>query len=308
MAELDRDRLGDGPVELASTSGTEHLQGDRPKLVVAEVVREPLIADDPSTPELVEMVGKLLLVDPGGRDQQTDREGPTDNGRHLNKPPSAVRELAQSGAQHRPHRRSERRVTSLRGDADSKYFEDEEGVALGLHPESRRQFRIDRVSIAEPSSERRCRGFVESVEWHGGYGLVVAQRIDESDEGMMLWDLLRADGTHDEDRCRRSGTDDEADHLHGLGVAPLEIVDDQQTRAIANEGPTHCIEQPMALTQVVGGDRCRCRGSFEELGEETSELVPPDRAQRFDVATESIRSEEVDDRAPRQSARRLVRP
>src|SRR5262245_66071963 len=100
MAELDRDRLGDGPVELASTSGTEHLQGDRPKLVVAEVVREALIADDPSTPELVEMVGKLWLADPGGRDQQTDRDGPTDNGRHLGKTPSAVRELAQSGVKH----------------------------------------------------------------------------------------------------------------------------------------------------------------------------------------------------------------
>src|SRR5262245_64587617 len=94
VAELDRDRLGDGPVELTATSGTEQLQGDRPKLVVAEVVGEPLIADDPSTPELVEMVGKLWLADPGGRDQQTDGEGPTDDGRHLRKPPSAVGELA----------------------------------------------------------------------------------------------------------------------------------------------------------------------------------------------------------------------
>src|SRR5215470_7743086 len=67
VAELDRDRFGDGPVELTSTSGTEHLQGDRPKLVVAEVVRESLIADDPSTPELVEMVDELWLADPGGR-------------------------------------------------------------------------------------------------------------------------------------------------------------------------------------------------------------------------------------------------
>src|SRR5262245_54259775 len=107
MAELDRDRLGDGAVEMASTSGAEQIQGDPPKLAVAEVVRDPLIADDPSTPELVEMVGKLWLADPGGRDQQTDREGPTDDGRHLGKSTSAVRELAQSAAQHRPHRGSE---------------------------------------------------------------------------------------------------------------------------------------------------------------------------------------------------------
>ena len=112
VAELDRDRLGDGPVELTSTSGTEHLQGHRPKLVVAEVVREPLIADDPSTPQLVDMIDELWLTDPGGRDQQTDREGPTDDGRHLGQAPSAVRKLAQSGAQHRPHRGRERRLAS----------------------------------------------------------------------------------------------------------------------------------------------------------------------------------------------------
>ena len=49
----------------------------------------------------------------------------------------------------------------------------------------------------------------------------------------MLWDLLAADSTHDEDRCRLSGTDDETDQFDGLGVTPLQIVDDQQTRAVA---------------------------------------------------------------------------
>src|SRR5262245_21065784 len=190
MAELDGDRLSDGPVELASTSGTEHLQGDRPKLVVAEVVREPLIADDPSAPELVEMVGKLWLADPGGRDQQTDREGPTDDGRHLGKSTSAVRQLGQSGAQHRPYRGSERRLTSLRGEPGAQHFDDEERVALGLHPESCRQLRFDWVGMPEPSSKRRSRGFVKPVEWHAGHGLVVAQRVDECDEGMMLWDFF----------------------------------------------------------------------------------------------------------------------
>lgn len=61
LVALDRDRLGDGPVEVASTSRTNHLQGDRPKLVVTEIVREPLIADDPSTPQFVDMINKLVL-------------------------------------------------------------------------------------------------------------------------------------------------------------------------------------------------------------------------------------------------------
>ena len=105
--------------------------------------------------------------------------------------------------------------------------------------------------------------------------------------------------------CR--GVDDETDQFDGLGVTPLQIVDDQQTRAVADDGPAHCIEQPMALSQVARADRCGWLGSLEELGEETSELGPPDRAQRVDVAPESIRSQQVDDWAPRQSACRLVR-
>ena len=56
---LDRDRLGDGAVELTSTSRADHLQGNRPKLVVTEIVREPLISDDPVTPEFVDMINEL---------------------------------------------------------------------------------------------------------------------------------------------------------------------------------------------------------------------------------------------------------
>jgi hypothetical protein len=72
VVALDRDRLGDGPVELASTSWADHLQRDRPKLVVTEIVREPLIANDPSTPELVDVINELALIGPSGRDHQTD--------------------------------------------------------------------------------------------------------------------------------------------------------------------------------------------------------------------------------------------
>ena len=83
VVELDRDRLGDGPVELTSTSWTDHLQGNRPELVVTEIVREPLIADDPPTPEFVDIINELVLTDPSSRAHQTHREGPTDDRRHL---------------------------------------------------------------------------------------------------------------------------------------------------------------------------------------------------------------------------------
>jgi hypothetical protein len=60
---------------------------------------------------------------------------------------------------------------------------------------------------------------------------------------MMLWDLLPPDSTHDEDRRRVSGTDNETDQLNGLGVTPLEIVDDQQTRAVAShDGSAYSVE------------------------------------------------------------------
>src|SRR5262249_31933240 len=154
--------------------------------------------------------------------------------------------------------------------------------AISLCPESCRHVRIDFLSTAEPSSERRRRWFVEPLEWHGSHGLVAAQSVDESDEGMLLGGLLQPDGTHDEDWCCRCGTDHEANQVDGLRVAPLQIVDDQQTRAVADEGPAQRIEQAMALSQVARRARCGCRGSLAELGEETSELGPPDRVQRVD--------------------------
>ena len=123
-----------------------------------------------------------------------------------------------------------------------------------------------------------------------------------------MGDLLPADSTDDEDWCRLSGTDNETDQLNGLGVTPLQIVDDQQARAVAgDDGSAHSIEQSMALSRVARLARPRWLGSVEEFRQETSELGPPDRVERVDVASESIRSEQVDDGTPRQSARSLVR-
>jgi hypothetical protein len=148
LVALDRDRLGDRAVELTSTSRADHLQGNRPKLVVTEIVRETLISDDPMTPEFVDMINELVFIGPSGRDQQTDREGPTDDGRHLGEAPSAVSQLAQSSAHYRPHRWCEHCLTSVRGDPGSERFDDKEWIAFGLAPESCRQFRINRVFTA----------------------------------------------------------------------------------------------------------------------------------------------------------------
>src|SRR4030095_7706183 len=73
-----------------------------------------------------EIINELGLIDPSSRDHQTDREGPTNHGRYLGESPSAVSELAQSGAQRRPHRRCEHRLTSIRRDRGSKRFDSEE--------------------------------------------------------------------------------------------------------------------------------------------------------------------------------------
>src|SRR5215510_4428577 len=109
---------------------------------------------------------------------------------------------------------------------------------------------------------------------------------------MLLWDLLPARRTDDEDWRRPSGTDNETDQLNGLGVTPLQIVDDQQARAVADkDGSAHSIEQPITLSRVARLNRLRSLGSVEEFGQETSELGPPDGVERVDVASESIRSE-----------------
>src|SRR5262245_47053148 len=109
---------------------------------------------------------------------------------------------------------------------------------------------------------------------------------------MLLWDLLPTDSTDDEHRGRVSGTHNETDLLNALGLTPLQIVDDQQSRAVADEdGSAHSIEQPITLSRIARLDRLRWLGSSEEFGQETSELGPPDRVERVDVASESIRSE-----------------
>ena len=104
--------------------------------------------------------------------------------------------------------------------------------------------------------------------------------------------MTTADSTDDEDRCRPSATDNETDQLNGLGVTPLQIVDDQQAQAFADDdGSSHSIEQAMTLSQVARLARSRWLGSVAEFGQKTSELSPPDRVERVDVASESIRSE-----------------
>src|SRR5262245_25523972 len=125
---------------------------------------------------------------------------------------------------------------------------------------------------------------------------------------MLRWDLLPTRRTDDEDWRRPSGMDNETDQLNGLGVTPLQIVDDQQARAVADEdGSAHSIEQPITLSRIARLARPRWLGSVGEFGQKTSEFGPPDRVERVDVASESIRSEYVDDGTPRQSARSLVR-
>ena len=37
------------------------------------------------------MIDELVLIDPRSQNHQTDREGPTDDGRHLGQSPGAVR-------------------------------------------------------------------------------------------------------------------------------------------------------------------------------------------------------------------------
>src|SRR5262245_39514597 len=122
-------------MELTSTSRADHLQGNRPQLVVTEVVHEPLFANDPTTPKFVEMINQLALIGSGGRGHQRNREGPTNHGGHLGESPSAVSQLAQSGAKHCPHCRCEDCLTPIRGDPGPKSFDDKEWITFALAPE-----------------------------------------------------------------------------------------------------------------------------------------------------------------------------
>ena len=76
------------------------------------------------TPKFVDMIHELVFLGSGGREQQTCREGPTDDGRHLGEAPSAIGQSAQSSAQHRPHRWCEHYLTAVGGDPCSERFDD----------------------------------------------------------------------------------------------------------------------------------------------------------------------------------------
>src|SRR5688500_19982695 len=52
--------------------------------------------------------------------------------------------------------------------------------------------------------------------------------------------------------------------LNGLGVTPLQIVDDQQTWAVAShDGSAYSVEQPMALSHVAGLFRSSWLGNVD---------------------------------------------
>lgn len=95
----------------------------------------------------------------------------------------------------------------------------------------------------------------------------MTQRIDQSDERVLLRNLLRAHGTDDQDECRLPAPHDEADQLDGLAITPLQIVDDEQARSIADDkSPAHGIAQPMALGRVARGARLQWAEVAAELG------------------------------------------
>ena len=276
-------------MEQTSASGADHLKRHRAQLVVAEVVGEPLITDDASTPQLVDVIDELVLVDPGDGGQQLDREGTSDDGGHLGQAPGAFRELRQPCPEHGADRGGERRL-AIGGDPGPVGFDDEQGVALRLGPESRSRGRVDRPFGPQERGEGAGRGLVEAVQWNRGHRLVVAQRLDQSDEGMVLAHLFRANRSDDEDGSPAPRSDDEADRLDGLGVTPLKVVDDDQVRtALGGDRSTHRIEDPMALGHLTARPLVARSLDGQELREEPSQLCPPDGLQRPDVSLCGVR-------------------
>ena len=102
---------------------------------------------------------------------------------------------------------------------------------------------------------------------------------------------ISSTGQYDDETARMCGTDDEHRSIQSSRHHPLEIVDDQRSAAITGaDGSAYSIEQPMALSHVARLFRSGRSGNVSEFGQETSELCPPDRIERVDMAPDSIRS------------------
>ena len=254
------------------------------------------------TPEFVDVINGGHRVHPvSSRDQQTDREGPTDDGRHLGEAPSAVSQLAQPSAQHRPHRWCEHCLTSVRGDPARSASMTKSGlpsVSLRAVPPIPDQSCLHRVA-EQRASQWWFRRVGRVTRWSlpGRGPASTSQRGDDA-----VGSPPTGQYRH-EDRCRMSGTDNETDQLvvsasHHCRSSMIQ----QRGRSPATMARQHRTTMALAASDRFGplaGKRRGVRAGDERLG-------PPDRVERVDVASDSIRSEQVDDGTPRQSTRSLV--
>ena len=172
--------------------------------------------------------------------RSTDRERPSDDRRRPRRAGGRrPRQLSQD-----VRRRTARivgvncRLRSVRSPARParQCLDDEQRVALRLRPDPTRDLRVDRSCPGKAGGEPRRVGTVQAVEGQNGHGILSAERLDHAVEWMVLVDLLRAQRPDDQQRRITAGANDVAEQLERVGVAPLQVVDDQQPRAFGDWG------------------------------------------------------------------------
>ena len=130
---MDLDQcVTDLAVQAAPPGGADRGGQHLAELVMGEVVAGVLLADDAELPQLVELLGEVVVAAPGGTFEHLGRELPADRRRHLGQLPGARRQGGEPLADHRAHRWWQRLPRPARGSL--RQLDHEQGIALGLGP------------------------------------------------------------------------------------------------------------------------------------------------------------------------------
>ena len=300
---VDREQgVGGTPMELAPPSGTDCGVGDVPDAIVAEVVCVgPTDPHDAPAPELVEPVGQFVASLSQHVTEVHVVERATDDGRGADYLRGQRRQLGKVRRDHRVHLAGQD-VRPALGDAGSSELHQEQWVALRLGHE------VSDVGVAggrvdQLMGEHRGGRLVEPVESDLDDGVGDAQLVEHPAERVLASQHVITRRANDQQSTVTSGPDDVVDHGQGVVVAPLQVVDHHDQRSTsARQGASERFAHPGSVR------RTRRPGCGDQLGQQPSDLGPPDVVEAFQRTAERRLSKQLDDRAVRRPPLRLVGP
>ena len=151
--------------------------------------------------------------------------------------------------------------------------------------------------------EHRGGGLVEPVKSDLDHGVGDAQLVEHPAERVLASQHVITRRANNQQSTVTSGPHDVVDHSQGVVVAPLQVVDHHDQRSTsARQGTSERFAYPGSVR------RTRRPGCGYQLGQQPSDLGPPDVVEASQRTPERRLSKQLDDRAVRRPPLRLVGP